>query len=88
MPADYTPPLFDHALDQDELNRMLLWRQQRSQRASYRAQMQARMRGNPLAALSAQHRFQALVDGALDASLPPMPDDPESIPPTNQNLNS
>lgn len=86
--TDYTPPLFDHALDVDELNRNLLWKRQRNQRAAYRAQMQARLQGDPRAAAALQHRWQPLVDHVLDMSVPPQPDDPESIPPSNQSLNS
>ena len=86
--TDYTPPLYDHALDQDELNRQLLWKRQRSQRASYRAQLQTRLRGDPMAAVHLQHNFQPLIDHVTDMQLPPLPPDPESQPPSNQNLNS
>jgi hypothetical protein len=86
--TDYPPPLYDHALDQDELNRQLLWKRQRSQRASYRAQLQARMHGDPMAAAHLQHSVQPLIDHVVDMSLPPMPSDPDSQPPSNQDLNT
>jgi hypothetical protein len=86
--ADYTPPLFDHALDQDELNRQLLWKRQRNQRAAYRAQLQARLMGDPIAAMRLQHNFQPLIDHQLDMAAQSMPPDPDSIPPSNQDLNT
>jgi hypothetical protein len=88
MSFDYTPPLYDHALDQDELDRMLLWRRQRDQRVAFRAQLQASLRGNPLAALQAQHNWQPLIDHKLDMSTSPAPPDPDSVPPSNQDLNT
>jgi hypothetical protein len=86
--TDYTPPLYDHALNADELQRNLLWKYQRSQRAAYRAQMQARFVGNPLAAQAVQDAWQPHIDHAVDMSMPPMPPDPDSIPPSNQDLNT
>lgn len=82
------PPLFDHAADQGELNRQLLWKRQRNQRAAYRAQLNARMQGNPQAAIALQHKVQPLLDHVIDMQVAPFPPDPESIPPSNQNLNS
>jgi hypothetical protein len=86
--TDYPPPLYDHALNQDELDRMLLWRQQRDQRFQYRARVQASLAGNPYAARAVQDAWQPLLDHKIDMSLPRLPDDPETIPPSNQNLNS
>jgi hypothetical protein len=86
--SDYTPPLYDHALDQAELDRMLLWRRQRNQRLAYRAQMQARMTGDPLAALGLRDKFQPLIDHVRDMSMPPMGPDPDSVPPSNQDVNT
>jgi hypothetical protein len=86
--TDYTPPLFDHALDQDELNRMLLWRQQRVNRQRFRAQLQARLYGDPNARLNAQHAWQPLADYALDRQALTPPEDPDTQPPSNQDLNT
>jgi hypothetical protein len=86
--TDYTPPLFDHALDQDELNRMLLWRQQRIHRQQFRAQLQARLYGDPNARLTVQHQWQPLADYALDRQTPTPPEDPDTQPPSNQDLNT
>jgi hypothetical protein len=86
--TDYIPPLFDHALNQDELNRMLLWRRQRTQRQQFRAQLQARLRGDPNAALNTQHRWQPLLDHRMDMQMPAPPEDPPTIPPSNQDLNT
>jgi hypothetical protein len=84
--TDYIPPLFDHALDEGERDRNLLWKQQLAQRAAYRAQMIARLAGDPIRALMVQDAFQPLVDHAVDMARPWTPDDEESIPPTNQDL--
>jgi hypothetical protein len=84
----YTPPLFDHALDADELNRNLLWKRQLNQRAAWRAWQQTLLAGDPLAALAAQDGVQPLIDHKFDVSLPAPPADPDSVPPSNQDLNT
>ena len=84
----YQPPLFDHALDVDELNRSLLFKRQRQQRAAYRAFVQNSLLGNPIAAMTLRDKFQPLLDHAWDMSLPPLPPDPETEPVSNQNLNA
>ena len=86
--TDYTPPLYDHAFDQDELNRMLLWRQQRVQRQQFRAQLQTRLYGDPNARLNVQHNWQPLADWALDRQMLTPPEDPDTQPPSNQDLNT
>jgi hypothetical protein len=86
--TEYPPPLFDHALNQDELNRQLIWKRQRNQRAQWRARQQAQLAGNPMAAAALQHKVQPLVDHVNDMQLAPMPADPDSQPPSNQDLNS
>ena len=86
--TDYTPPLYDHAADEDELRRSLLWRQQRDQRAAYRSHnVGAVLAGDPARALMLRDGFQPLIDHATDMARPWTPDDEESIPPTNQDLN-
>jgi hypothetical protein len=86
--SDYTPPLYDHALDQDELNRNLLWKRQRNQRMAYRAQLQARLAGDPWRARGLRDKFQPLIDHHIDINMPSLPDDPETVPPSNQGLNA
>ena len=85
--TDYIPPLYDHALDVDELRRNLLWKQQRDQRAAYRNQNLARLQGDPVRALMLRDGFQPLIDHVTDMSMPWTPDDVDSVPPTNQDLN-
>ena len=86
--TEYTPPLYDHALDAGELARNLLWKRQRQQRFAFRAFLQARLAGDPVRALEAVDRFQPLIDHRIDMSLPAMPPDPDMTPPTNQDVNS
>lgn len=86
--SDYTPPLFDHALDEGELERNLLWKRQRQQRYAFRAQLQARLAGDPVRALELQDKVQPWIDHRIDMSLPPMPPDPDMVPPSNQDINS
>jgi hypothetical protein len=86
--TEYTPPLYDHALDEGERDRNLLWKQQLNQRAAYRSQnIGVTLRGDPIRALMLRDGFQALIDHATDMARPWTPDDEESIPPTNQDLN-
>ena len=87
MPRTYQPPLFDHAYDYGELNRNLLYKRQRTQRAAYRARVQASLAGDPVAALTLRDKYQPWVDHYFDTHLPPVPPEPESIPPSNQDLN-
>jgi hypothetical protein len=84
----YEPPLFDHALDVDELNRSLLFKRQRQQRAAYRVVVQDSLQGNPIAAMTLRDKFQPLLDHRLDMQAPDMGDDPETQPVSNQNLNA
>jgi hypothetical protein len=86
--TEYLPPLYDHALDEGERDRNLLWKQQRQQRFAFRAFLQAKLAGDPVRALMLVDKFQPLIDHQLDMSLPRMPDDPDMVPPTNQDLNS
>ena len=87
--TDYTPPLYDHALDEDELRRSLLWKQQRNQRAAYRMRVQASLHGLiPVARTMLNDRWQPWVDHAFDMEMSPQPEDPDTVPVTNQNLNS
>ena len=83
----YTPPLYDHALDQDELERNLLWKRQRNQRYAFRAFLQAQLAGDPVRALELRDNVQFLIDHRLDV-LAPLPEDPEMVPETNQGLNA
>jgi hypothetical protein len=86
--TDYVPPLYDHALDEDELARSLLHKRQRQQRYAFRVFLQAKLAGDPARALMLSDKFQPLLDHKLDVSLPSLPDDPDMVPPTNQDLNS
>lgn len=86
--TDYTPPLYDHALDAGELARNLLWKRQRQQRFAFRAFLQSRLAGDPVRALMLMDGFQPLIDHRLDMSLPRPPEDPDMVPPTNQDVNS
>jgi hypothetical protein len=85
--TEYTPPLYDHALDEGERDRNLLWKRQRDQRAAYRSQNIAALAGDPVRALMLRDGFQPLIDHLTDMTVPWTPDDVESIPPTNQDLN-
>ena len=86
--TDYTPPLFDHALDQGEMDRNLLWKRQRQQRYAFRAFLQSKLAGDPVRAMQLNDGFQPLIDHRIDMSMPPVPPDPDMVPPTNQDLNS
>ena len=83
----YIPPLYDHALDEGEQYRNLLWKQQLNQRAAYRSQNVAALAGDPVRAQMLRDKFQPLIDHQTDMAMPWTPDDVDSIPPTNQNLN-
>jgi hypothetical protein len=83
----YQPPLYGHALNQDELDRMLLWRRQRTQRAAYRSLVQQSLLGSQTARMMLRDKFQPWADYFLDRSLPAQPDDPETEPISNQDLN-
>ena len=85
--TDYTPPLYDHALDKSERDRNLLWKWQLNQRAAWRANNLQRLAGDPVRALMLRDGFQPLIDHAIDMARPWTPDDVDSIPPTNQDLN-
>ena len=47
--TDYSPPLYDHALDEGELQRNLLWKRQRQQRFAFSAFLQSKLAGGPCA---------------------------------------
>lgn len=87
MASTYEPPLYDHAFDEDERDRNLLWKQQAAQRAAYRAKVQASLMGDPVAAMMLADRWQAWLDHLRDVTMPPLPDEPETEPPSNQGLN-
>lgn len=85
--TEYIPPLYDHALDQGEADRNLLWKQQLANRYAYRAQMLTALAGDPVRAVMLVDKFQPWQDFAADMAMPWTPDDEESVPPTNQDLN-
>ena len=86
--TDYSPPLYDHALDEGELQRNLLWKRQRQQRFAFRAFLQSKLAGDPVRALMLVDKVQPWIDHRIDMTLPRMPDDPDMVPPTNQDVNS
>jgi hypothetical protein len=86
--TEYIPPLYDHALDTGERDRNLLWKQQLQNRAAYRSHnVGVVLAGDPVRALMLRDGFQPWIDHATDMAMPWTPDDIDSIPPTNQDLN-
>lgn len=72
---------------QDELDRAILWRNNRAARQAKGAELRVALGGDPIAAQNARGNAQALIDFLDDLTRPPAEDFEYDDPPSNWGSN-